>query len=111
MKIITRAEMLKMPKGTVYSYYEPCCFRELEIKADEPGNYENDWLFDSLIGAVKNDSSGDYSEKCTLMEAGDSQEVDFEYTGRDGLFEDEQLYAVYEKEDVEALIKRLQKTL
>lgn len=100
-----------MPAGTVYSYYEPCSFRELEIKADEPGNYDNDWLFDSVIGAVANDSSGDFSEKCQRMENGESMPLDFEYTGRDGLFEDEQLFAVYEKEDVEALIKRLQKTL
>lgn len=103
--------MLKMPKGTVFSYYEPCCFRELEIKADDPGNYENDWLFDSLIGAVHNDNSEEFIENCTRMEKGESMPVDFEYTSRDGLFEDEQLYAVYEKEDVEKLIKRLQETL
>jgi hypothetical protein len=111
MKVITRKEMLRMPKGTVYSYYEPHFFRELEIKADDPENYDNDWLFDSIVGAVKNNGSGDFSDKCTLMKAGESVEVDFENTSRDGMFEDEQLYAVYEKEDVEKLIARLQQTL
>lgn len=100
-----------MPKGTVYSYYEPCFFRELEIKADAPQNYDNDWLFDSLVGAVKSSGSGDFEEKCTKMELGESVEVDFEYTGRDGMFEDKQLYAVYEKADVEKMITRLQKAL
>jgi len=45
------------------------------------------------------------------MKARESVEVDFENTSRDGMFEDEQLYAVYEKEDVEKLIARLQQTL
>ena len=100
-----------MPRGTVYSYYEPHVFRELEIKADDSGNYENDWLFDSLVGAVKSDSSENFSQTCESMETGKSAEVDFNYTGRDGLFEDEQLYAVYEKEDVEKLIVRLKEAL
>ena len=43
MRIITRKQMLNMPAGTVYSYYEPCVFRELEIKADDEGNYEKDY--------------------------------------------------------------------
>ena len=41
------------------------------------------------------------------MESGESMPVDFEVTSREGLFEEEQLFAVYEKEDVEKLIKRL----
>ena len=31
-----------------------------------------------------------------------------DYFGREGLYEDERYYAVYEKEDLERLIKRLQ---
>jgi hypothetical protein len=111
MKIITRAEMLKMPVGTVYSRYEPCVFSELYVKADDAGNYENDWLYDALIGAVKTNSSEEFIEKCELMEKGESHDVDFESTGRDGLFDDEQLYAIYEKVDVEKLIARLQLAL
>jgi len=100
-----------MPQGTVYSDYEPCVFSELYIKADDAGNYENDWLYDELIGAIKSTGSDDFFSKCEEMEAGKSVDVDFESTGRDGLFDDKKLYAIYEKEDVEKLIRRLQQTL
>ena len=111
MRIITRAEMLKMPQGTVYSNYNPCIFTELYIKADDAGNYENDWLYDGLLGAIESTGSDDFFAKCEEMEQGKSVSVDFEYTGRDGLFDDKKLYAVYEPEDVAKLIERLQKTL
>ena len=35
-------------------------------------------------------------------------ELSMDYFGREGLYEDERYYAVYEKEDLERLIKRLQ---
>jgi hypothetical protein len=111
MKIITRKELLKMPQGTVYSNYEPCVFSELYIKVDDDGNYKNDWLYDGLIGAIKSTGSDDFFARCEEMEAGKSVDVDFEYTGRDGLFDDKKLYAIYEKQDIEKLIKRLQQTL
>lgn len=100
--------MLEMPMGTVYSLYEPCIFRELLIKADQPKNYENDWLYDSLIGAIEPSDAYDTFTLCEEMEKGNSVPMDFEYTGRDGMFDDKQLYAIYEKEDVEKLIKRLE---
>lgn len=96
-----------MPAGTIYSEYKPCVFHGLYIKADNPGNYENDWLYDDLIGAVKCNSSEDCSGKCEQMENGASIEVDFENTCRDGMFDDKQLYAIYEKDDVKKLIERL----
>jgi hypothetical protein len=37
--------------------------------------------------------------------------MDFEYEGRDGLFEEGQLFAVWEKADVASLIERLRRCL
>jgi len=111
MRIVTRKQFMKLPIGTVFSYYEPCVFRDLLIKVSDDKQWPTDFLYDDLIGAVKNKGSDDFSEKCRRMELGESLPVDFEYTGREGLFEDEQLFAVYEKDDVEQLIKRLQNTL
>ena len=111
MKIISRKEFMKMPVGTVFSYYEPCCFRDLMVKASDLKGWEMDFLYDNIIGGIKTVSSEDFSTKCDQMEMGESVPMDFEYTSREGLFDDEQLYAVYEKEDIEKLVKRLQKTL
>lgn len=108
MKIISRDKFMKMPIGTVFSYYEPCSFRNLNIKvSDLSGGYINDFLYDSVIGSINSESSTDFMDKCVQMEKGDSVPVDFEQTSREGLFDDGQLFAIYEKKDVEKLIKRL----
>lgn len=112
MRIVNRKEFLKMPAGTVFSKYVPCAFDGLQIKVSEPGDYGNaDFDFDELIGALECVVGDEYGDNCEEMEKGASLPVDFEYTGRDGLFEDEQLFGIYEREDVEKLISRLIKTL
>jgi hypothetical protein len=108
MKIISRKQFMDMPLGTVFSYYQPCYFTGLHIK-DSTADYDSpDFIYSDLIGAVENDSSEDFTEKCERMEKGESLPVDFELTGREGLFDDKLLYAIYEKEDVIKLIARLQ---
>lgn len=107
MRILSRKEFMKTPKGTVFSYYDPSYFTELNIKDSGP-EYEVDFTFSDLVGAVESHSSQDFAEKCEQMERGASLPVDFEISGREGLFDDKLLYAVYEKNDVEKLIKRLQ---
>jgi len=110
MKIVSRQDFMQLPSGTVFSYYEPIVFRGLYIKDSEPEKNYPDFSCSDLIGAIENESSDDFFEKCQRMEKGDSIPVDFEYSGREGMFDDQQLYAVYEKNDVEELIKRLQDT-
>jgi len=107
MRILTRKQFMDTPIGTVFSYYEPICFSGLMIKQSDLLGWETDFLYDNIIGALDSESSEDYYDKCKKMEAGESMLVDFEVTSREGLFEEEQLFAVYEKEDVEKLIKRL----
>ena len=111
MKILTRDQFIKMPSGTLWSYYSPCVFRELNIK--DSGNEEctPDFVMSQLIGAVDVQSGDEFIEKCELMEKGKSVSVDFKSTGREGLFDDKQLYAVYEDHDVTQLIDRLRLTL
>ena len=107
MKIINRKQFMKMPEGTLFSYYEPCSFTGLHIKDTGYDKDNPDFSMSDLIGAVQNDSSEDFQKKCELMEYGESMPVDFEFSGREGLFDEKLLYAVYEKEDVEKLINRL----
>ena len=102
---------MKMPSGTVFSYYEPCVFRELNIKDCNPEPDYPDFTMSLLIGAIEHSNSDDYGENCERMELGESIGMDLEFSGREGLFDDGQLYAVYEKEDVEKLIARLKETL
>ncbi len=106
MIIVNLKEFLAMPKGTVFSKYDEGSFRGWKIKAENCGKrdffvYEidpicitadgSDHLFDSLDDAKK----------------GIDQEMDFDTLMRDGLFNDDQMFAIYTDEDVSRLIKVL----
>ncbi len=111
MKILTRKQFMEMPAGTVYSYYEPCIFHGLIVKDSEPKEQGPDFVVSGIIGAIECNNSDEFIDKCHEMEQGGSVPMDFEYSGREGMFDDKQLFAVYEKADVEKLIKRLQDTI
>jgi hypothetical protein len=111
MKIVSREQFMKLPAGTLFSYYAPCYFRDLAIKDSSPDEWGTDFIKSDLIGEVDSEGSDDFQEKCERMEKGESFPADYEITGREGLFDDKQLYAIYEKADVEKLIERLKNTL
>lgn len=111
MKLLNRTEFLQMPSGTVYSYYEPCIFTELNIKTSESKDYQNDFVYFRLIGQFDIPVGRGYTEICKKLESHESIPASFEETMREGLFNDKQLFLVYEKEDVERMIQALQDTL
>jgi len=112
MKIVDLQTFLSMPEGTVYSRYQPCIFTGLEVKASAPGDMDRDWCYDDLIIPIDADDSGDFSTKCSIAEEGVSVALDFyNSTSRDGMFDDEALFAVMEPDEVRALIAKLEKSL
>jgi hypothetical protein len=109
MKIVDRITFLALPENTLYSKYEPCVFGPLEIKGETWGN---DFLTQQIADSV--DAAGTDELIDILFDAqekGTSFDLDLEICGRDGLFEDDQLFAVWEHNDVVKLIERLQKIL
>jgi hypothetical protein len=111
MKILNRKQFLKTPRNTLWSYYEPCCFRELNIKTSNDKDWENDFVYYGLIAEFNTKNSNEFVEICERMELGESVPQSFEETTREGMFEDEQLFLVYEKEDIKGLIKTLTEIL
>lgn len=106
MKIINREEFLKLHSGTLFSEYEPCSFYGLLIKYDSCGY--NDYYENSLVGNVDSQSSEDLFNKLEVAEKEKtSLKLDFDICGRNGMYDDNQLYAVYEKDDIEGLINVL----
>ena len=107
MKIVNRREFLLLPPNTVFAKYEPCFFGDISIKGDSL--VSNDfWSTDDIGSAIRCESTEELMELLDLSERkGESLKMDFECEGRDGLFEDEQLFAVWEDDDVLALIERL----
>lgn len=112
MKIINKEEFYKLPSGTLYSEYEPCIISELKIKQETIFGFNGepiDWFYQDLIGNVKENVSLGYHE--TLEQSREDKasiELDFDSIERDGCFVEEQLFAVYEKGDLEGLISKLE---
>ncbi len=108
MRIVNRKEFLAMPEGVLYSKYQPCFFGELAIKGDSIG--DNDFYYQDIAGAIKSNNSGEWADILfDAQESGESFDIDLDCEGRDGMFEQDELYAVWEQKDVLTLIDRLQR--
>lgn len=107
MRIVSRATLMSMPVGTVYARYQPCFFGDITVKGQNCGDI--DWLEQRLVGDfIGSGGSEDFFRMCDEMEHGASHLLDFDIQGREGLFDDKQLYAVFEPTDLSNLIQRLQ---
>ena len=106
MKIVGLEEFRKLPEGTIFMKFEPCTFEELGIKGE---TWEYDFLYCDLLTQIESSGS---EEECLLLSDADndssiSLKLDLEGYGRDGCFEDNQKFAIYEKQDIENLITKL----
>jgi len=109
MKILNKEEFFKLPQGTVYSEYDPLTFHSLFIKGEQ---LTVDYIELDLVGNIEYNNSDEYCEILEeAKETGKSFKLDFENYGRNGMYSDDQLYAVYEKEDIEGLINTLKACL
>lgn len=109
MRIVNRKEFISMPSGTVYSHYMPQVSEGLMIKGD---TWTNDWLYQDLLFNVEGGSSDEASDKLTdAEENGTSFKLDLDCGSRDGMFDEDQLFMVYEKSDIERLIESLKDCL
>ncbi len=69
-----------------------------------------DWFYQQIADAIDSGNSRDFVESLDDAQInGTSLAMDFETVGRDGCFDEEQLFAVWEKKDVEMLIERLKR--
>lgn len=111
MRIVDRKTFLAMPAGTLFAKFDPHVFGELQIKADTCGN---DFVCNGLMPYWWEDcqDSGDaLSIIDRMMEGESSPPLDYDSYGRDGLFDADQLFAVFEPADVRALMTHLTEML
>jgi len=79
---------------------------------DSCSNETSDWFFKQISDSVKCHGSNDFEN--ILFEAektGKSFDVDIDQTGRNGEFEPEQLFAIWENKDIEQLIDHLKRCI
>jgi len=109
MKIVNRKTFLALPENTIFSKYDSYCFGNLCIK-DE--TWSNDFIFLSFHDAIKNESSSEFFDILKeKSKTGEHIEMDFESYGRDGFFDEDQLFAIWEKEDIVNLIEILKRCI
>lgn len=100
MKIINKEEFLQLPEGTVFLEFKPYVFGDFKIKGETIGR---DYLEVDL-----NNVFLDVDDTVTAIDealiTNSSFDVNFNVYNRNGMFDDEQMYAVYEQNEIEKLI-------
>tara|TARA_R110002096_G_scaffold66306_1_gene161358 strand:+ start:18245 stop:18589 length:345 start_codon:yes stop_codon:yes gene_type:complete len=105
MNIVNLEEFKKLPEGALFMKYEPCCFEDLQAKGE---TLKHDFLSQNITYWPDCNGSDDFTRKLSESEAAGSDILmDFDCTGRDGCFDNDQLFAVYDKRDIEMLINKL----
>ncbi len=109
MRIVNRTTFLSLPAGTLFSKYQPHCFDDLCIKGDTLGS---DFYVQQINDAVDCHDSSEFGDILDTSErTGESFALDLECESRDGMFDEEQLFAVWDESDVRNLIERLNKAI
>lgn len=112
MRIVNRKEFLSLPAQTVFVKYKPMYFGGLAIKVNDDSFGNADFVVQDLDMPVKSVSSEDWEKKVESAVSGQEVEMDFfDNAMRDGLFDQDQLFAVLSKEDITQLVERLKQTL
>lgn len=117
MRIVDRATFLAMPAGTIFTKFKPIMFDDLCRKEDSlhsfTGEY-SDFVYTSLTDQIDAHDSGEYLDKLSeagkaAVDSGTSTDLplEFDCTMRDGEFDNDQLFCVWDKNDIKGLIAAL----
>lgn len=115
MRIVDRATFLAMPAGTIFAKMgkqmpgQPnLTYGDVAIKGD---TISNDYVVQNLFTWFEGttDTLSWMDTMFRMFEGEESATLDYDFSGRDGLFEQEQLFAVWSRDDARSLVNRLQK--
>lgn len=110
MRIVDRDTFLALPNGTVFAKYEPVVFGPLAVKRESLRGV--DFFYSSITDEVDAGDPFELLERCDhSQKTGENVVMDFNTWGRDGCFNADQLFAVWDCEDVEGLIECLTQSL
>lgn len=113
MKLVTVKDLHAMPVGTVYMTGVPWAFDRLCIKGQScnPVYLTHDWMYCDIGSIDANDCGEEIRMLEHALESPHDNHIPLDlYTeGRDGMCDDERVALVFDPEDIDALIERLQK--
>ena len=99
MRIYRLKEFLNLPAGTIYAKGQPWVFHGFSVKADTLGT---DWTMLSPMWIEAESDTDQDTKLAAMLESGASIPM-IESYGRDGFFEDDALFLVPERADLEKL--------
>jgi len=119
MKLVDRKTFLELPEGTIYyqtqskltanGYSFLGDFGELCIKNE---SWSDDWIYAPIHPDLKANDSEEYLEKWDYMLHHQNTELesqtDFQ---RDGFYEEDQLFIIFNKQEIQSMINLLKKGL
>jgi hypothetical protein len=111
MKMMKLDDFLKMPNGTVFQKYESHQFGQIQILGERVGTRDflsNESLEMPIGGEGLDEELGAIE---TMIATGSSHPVQFDDYARDGYLKEDQIYAVWEKDDLTGLIAMLRQSL
>ena len=112
MKIVNLQTFLTYPANTLFSKYKPCCFDSLAIKGESLLETNDFQVSLDIAGALECAGTDDFYEKLDrALKDGISLKMEFETDGRDGAYDEDQLFSVWEADDIRLLINHLKKCL
>ena len=107
MKVVDRKTFLGLPEGTIYHKGKPWYFGNLSIKGE---SLSHDWFYCDPSWVDANDMGEAASRLEEMLAAGASYPCETNY-GRDGCFDEEELFLVYEHADLIWLREQINKAV
>ena len=111
MYIVNKKQFLLLPEETIYTEYTPDMWSGLFIKSSsrEDDSFE---YTDQIVQLDIDDSYGCLEKRLAMVEDSSIKcELHFDRYDIEDCYEEDKYFMIWEKEDVEGLINRLQKTL
>jgi len=111
MKILSRADFMELPAGTIYAKGQPWCFGNINIKGDTiytPKPIDWCYLDPCWIEAHDSGEAGDRLDEMAATGASYPMQESF---GRDGCFDDDDLFLVFERDDLVSLLDHVSNAL
>lgn len=110
MRIVGLDEFIALPNETLFcKYYGTMNWSDLRIRGGLA--YKKDFLYQDLLEVDANDAG----ERCDLedraLKEGTQIKLDLDCLARDGMHDEKALFVIFEREDVEAIVARLQPVL
>ena len=99
MKIINRAAFLELPSGTIYCKGERWAFENLCVKGD---SMDDDWHYLCPCGIEFHDSGQLFDRYEEMLARGASYPMEDGWC-RDGVFDHDEIFLIFEKADLEVL--------